>query len=441
MNNIFEGKNKTAFVDVNILSMLNGEILKNQTVLISGETIESIGRDKSINIPVDAFIIDGKGKYLIPGLIDMHVHLGDNEDDLLLFLVNGVTTIRNMWGYENFRLRNWLFGTRVFNHLKLRNDVKKNLVPGPTIFTAGPLVEGETPFFPRFMVKKVTSAQSAEEIVSFQAGQGYDLIKFYSTLSEDVFASLARAAEKNNISIAGHVPDTVGIRNVIDAKVTSIEHLLGFFNPYKPTLTISENEISEIARLSAENNVYHCPTLIASERICNIDRMKEYENEPEMEYVPLRVKKGMKFLLKASSDIFRKKHLKPNHEYLPFLFRIVRELKEHGAGIVLGTDKATPYVVAGFSLHRELSLLIEAGLTPFEAIKTATYNAAKCLKREKTSGTIDAGKCADLVLVEQNPLTNIEIIKNHCGVMTRGRWLSRGKCNQILNDLKQKNKG
>jgi imidazolonepropionase-like amidohydrolase len=216
---------------------------------------------------------------------------------------------------------------------------------------------------------------------------------------------------------------------------------LGFFNPYKPTLTISENEISEIARLSAENNVYHCPTLIASERICNIDRMKEYENEPEMEYVPLRVKKGMKFLLKASSDIFRKKHLKPNHEYLPFLFRIVRELKEHGAGIVLGTDKATPYVVAGFSLHRELSLLIEAGLTPFEAIKTATYNAAKCLKREKTSGTIDAGKCADLVLVEQNPLTNIEIIKNHCGVMTRGRWLSRGKCNQILNDLKQKNKG
>jgi imidazolonepropionase-like amidohydrolase len=436
----FEGNNKTAFVDVNILSMLNGEILKNQTVLISGETIESIGSDKSINIPEDAFIIDGKGKYLIPGLIDMHVHLGDNEEDLLLFLVNGVTTIRNMWGYENFRLRNWLFGTRVFNHLKLRNAVKNNLVIGPTIFTAGPLIEGETPFFPQFMVKKITSTQGAKEIVSLQAKQGYDLIKFYSTVSEDVFASLASAAGKNNISIAGHIPDTVGIRKVINAKVTSIEHLLGFFNPYKPTLAISENEISEIAHLSAENNVYHCPTLIASERICNIDRLKEYENEPEMIYLPKRVKKGMKFLLKASSNVFRKKHLKPNHEYLPFLFRIVRELKKRGAGMVLGTDKATPYVVAGFSLHRELALIIEAGLTPFEAIKAATYNAAKCLKRETTLGTIDTGKCADLVLVDQNPLNNIETIKNHCGVMTKGRWLSREKCNQILVDLNQKNK-
>ena len=425
----FETQTKTAILNVNVLTMLNNEILENQTVLISGETIEFIGAEGKTNIPKDALIIDGKGKYLMPGLIDMHVHLGDNEDDLLLFLVNGVTTIRNMWGYEHFQPLNWLFGTRVFNHLKLRDEVKNNRILGPTIFTAGPLIEGETPFFPGFMVKKVTSAQDAEKTVLHQAKQGYDLIKFYSTVSEDVFTSLARCARENNISIAGHIPDKVGIRNVINSKVTSIEHLLGFFNPYKPELAVNENEIPELAQLSAQNNVYHCPTLIANERICNISKMQEYENEPEME-----------FLLKTSSNIFKKKQLKPNHEYLPFLFGVIQELKKQGAGIIAGTDKATPYVAAGFSLHRELKLLNTSGLTPFETIQAATINAAKCLKKETKLGTIESGKCADLILVEQNPLKNLETIKNHCGVMTKGRWLSREKCNQILRELKQKNK-
>lgn len=435
-----EVKNKTAILNVNVITMLNNEILINQTVLISEETIEFIGNEKNINIPEDTFIIDGKDKYLIPGLIDMHVHLGENEDDLLLYLVNGVTTIRNMWGYEQFNLLNWIFGTRVFNHLKLRDEVNNNHIIGPRIFTARPLIEGETPFFPSFMVKKVISPQSAEKIVLHQSNQGYDLIKFSSTISENVFTSLVLSARKNNISIAGHVPDKVGMRNVIKAKVTSVEHLLGFFNPYNPELAINEKEISEIAQLSAQNNVFHCPTLIASERICNINKREEYENEPEMDYLPKRVKKGMKFLLKTSSNLFKKKQLKPNHEYLPFLFGIVQELKKHDTGIILGTDKGTPYVVAGFSLHRELKLLNVAGLTPFEAIKTATFNAAKCLKRETTLGTIEVGKCADLLLVEQNPLKNLETIKNHCGVMTKGRWLSREKCNQILNELKEKNK-
>lgn len=435
----FEEHNKTAIINVNVITMLNNEILKNQTVLISGETIEFIGNENEIIMPKETFIIDGKDKYLMPGLIDMHVHLGDNADDLLLFLVNGVTSIRNMWGYEQFKILNWVFGTRVFNHLKLRDEVKTNHIIGPTIFTAGPLIEGETPFFPSFMIKKVTSVQAAEKIVLHQVNQGYDLIKFYSTISENVFMSLTRSAIENNISIAGHVPDKVGIRNAIKAKVTSIEHLLGFFNPYNPELAVNEKEISEIAYLSAQNNVYHCPTLIASVRICNISKLVEYENEPEMDYLPKRVKKSMKFLLRTSSNLFIKKQLKPNHEYLPFLFKVVQELKKHDVGIILGTDKGTPYVVAGFSLHRELKLLNTAGLTPFESIKTATINAAKSLKRENKLGTIEVGKCADLILVEQNPLKNIDTIKNHCGVMTKGRWLSRQKCNEILMELKKRN--
>jgi len=430
----------SAFINVNIVTMLNNTILGNQTMLVKDGTIEAIGDSTQVKIPEGAFIIDGKDKYLMPSLIDMHIHLGDNEDDLLLFLVNGVTTIRNMWGYENFRLRNWLFGTRVFNHLDLRDKIKNGLMLGPTIISAGPMIEGETPFFPKFMVKSVKSTKIAEEVVRNQADKGYDVIKFYSTLSEDVFSTLVHTAKKNNIAISGHVPDKVGIRNVVNAKVTSIEHLFGFFNPYNPELAAKEYEISEIAKISAENNVYHCPTLIASERICNIEAMEQYKTEPELEYLPKRVKRGMEFLLKTSSKIFKEKDLKPNHEYMPFLFKTIQELKRQGVGILLGTDKGTPYVVAGFSLHRELQLLNMAGLTPFEAIQAGTINAAKCLRKEAEIGTLEVGKRADLLLVEQNPLNNLDTIKHHNGVMIRGKWLSREKCNQILNELKNKYK-
>lgn len=440
MNITGEKSPKTAFVNVNIVTMLNNTVLANQTVLVADGIIDFIGDSEQVNIPEDTSVIDGKDKYLMPALIDMHVHLGDNEDDLLLFLVNGITTIRNMWGYENFRLRNWLFGTRVFNHLDLRDKINNGFVLGPSILSAGPMIEGEIPFFPKFMVKSIKSIKVAEKVVQDQVDKGYDLIKLYSTVSEDVFSTLVCTAQKNNIPISGHVPDKVGIKNVINAKVTSIEHLLGFFNPYNPELAVKENEISEIAQQSAENNVSHCPTLIASERICNIEALEKYKSEPEMEYLPKRVKRGMEFLLKTSSSLFKKKNLKPNHEYIPFLFKVIQELKRQGTGILLGTDKGTPYVVAGFSLHRELQLLKMAGLTPFEAIQAGTVNAAKCLRKEAEIGTIEVGKRADLLLVEQNPLNNLDTIKHHCGVMIRGKWLSRDKCNQILKELKYKNK-
>jgi hypothetical protein len=430
---------KTAFVNANVVTMRDDKILINQTVLVSDGKIESIRDSNQTHLSEDAFVIDGKGKYLMPSLIDMHVHLGDNEDDLLLFLVNGVTTIRNMWGYENFKLRNWLFGTRVFNHLALRDKIDSGLVLGPSIVTAGPMIEGEKPFFPGFMVKSIKSVKDAEEVVRSQAEKGYDLIKFYSTLSEEVFDALVRTAVNKNICIAGHVPDRVGIRNVVRSKVTSVEHLLGFFNPYNPECATGEDEIPEIARLSAENNVYHCPTLIASERICNIGALEQYQNEPEMEYLPGRVKKGMKFLLNASDGLFKKKKLKPNHEYLPFLFKVIRELKKQNAGILLGTDKGTPFVVAGFSVHRELRLLNDAGLTPYEALRTGTVNAAKCLRKESEIGTIEVGKRADVLLVEQNPFDNLETISRHSGVMVRGKWMSRDECDTILSNLKRKN--
>jgi len=428
---------KIAIVNVNVITMKNSKVISNQTVLVNKGLIEQINGNN--NIPDGYFSIDGKDKYLLPSLIDMHVHLGDNIDDLMLYLVNGVTTIRNMWGYENFDFRNWLLGTRVFHHLRLKKQIEKGEVIGPQIITAGSMNEGEKSFFPKFMVNVIKSKEQVENMVKRHADNGYDLIKFYSTISKDVFDAIVFHAKKRRIPIGGHVPDSVGLEYVVNAQVNSVEHLFGFFNPYNPELALKESEIPKIADLSAEKNVFHCPTLIASERIGNVEKRKDYENEKEMAYLPNRVKKGMRFLQNASNNLFKKKNLKANHEYIPYLFKIIQQFKKSGVKILLGTDKATPYVVSGFSVHRELKLLCDAGLSPFEAIQTGTITAAQCLNQSNEIGTVEVGKRADLLLTEDNPFIDLDTLRKHCGVIVNGRWISRDECGRVLNLLKKKN--
>lgn len=428
----------TAFVRVNVVSMRGPSVEPDRTVLVRNGLIESIEEAARSIPPRDALVIDGRGMYLMPGLIDMHFHLGDNPDDLSLLLVNGVTSIRNMWGIEGFQLRRWALGTRVFRHLELRDGIRDGLLSGPAIYSAGPIIEGNRPFFPAFMVRKVADERDALEAVRSQSERGYDLIKFYQTVRPSPFAALVRAAKAASLPIAGHVPDSVGLLDTIRAGVTSIEHLFGFFNPYDPELALRKTAWSEAAGLCAEGGVFNCPTLIASERLCNLPEAERYESEPEMAYLPRRVKRGMRFLAGVSRDLLRRKGLKPNHEYLPDLFEAVRELKRRGAGILLGTDKAVPYVVAGFSLHREMHLLRDAGLTPYEVLRAGTADAARCLGREEEVGTVEAGKRADLILLDRNPLEEPETIRCHRGVMARGRFLDRDACRRMLEGIRRR---
>lgn len=420
------------FVDVNLVTMRDPAVLARQTVVVADGLIQEIGDAAGVALPAGSQPIDGAGRYLMPGLVDMHVHLGESMDDLPLYLANGVTTIRNMWGIEGFGLARWLMGTRVFDHLQLRDRIRDGAVLGPRVVTAGPLIEGDRSFFPRFLVVRSGSAHAAEQIVRRQAEQGFDLVKFYSSLSSDAFDGLVRAARERNLPCAGHLPDPVGIRNAVRAHVTSLEHLLGFFNPYDPGLAIHPSEVGEVARLSADHGVFHCPTLVASERLADAGQRERYEHEEAMRYVSGRVVRGMRMLQDASRKHFAKRGAAPNHTYLDFLYRVVDELKRAGARILLGTDKGTPYVVAGFSVHRELEHLARAGLSPYEALTTATVNAAACLRLTDEIGTVETGKRADLLLVDGNPLADLRTVERPHGVMVRGRWLDRAACDRML---------
>lgn len=426
--------------NVNILTMTDSKVSRNQSILIRDGIIEAIGSSSPL-LEDNATLIDGSGKYVMPGLINMHTHLGDNQDDLMLYLVNGVTTIRNMWGYEGIRFTNWLFGTRVFNHLKLKKEVEKGIVEGPNIYTAGPMLDGNPPIFPKYMyLHALKDKKQVQEIIKKQANQGYDFIKIYHALSKQNFDDVIEIARDYDIPVAGHVPDSVGIRHVLESKVQSIEHLYGFINPYRPELNIKKEDIKKIAFLAATNHVWNCPTLIANERLANYDRQQEFEDEEQMQYLSNNNKKAMRILLKASERLYSKRGVQGNHKYMEDFYYIIEQLKNEGAGIILGTDKAVSYVVAGFSEHIEMRLLRQAGLSNYEVIQAATINAAKCLKKEKEIGTIEKGKKADLILMQDNPLKDLQAIQRHLGVVKAGRYYSREMCDSILERIKKSHK-
>ena len=430
-------ENNLIINNINVLSMVDSAIFKNKTIVIKAGLITSIDEDRD-NSSNCFNIIDGRDKYVMPGLINMHTHLGDNKNDLLLYLTNGITTIRNMWGYEGFRFGHWLFGTRVFNHLQLKKQIDEGNIVGPSIYTAGPILDGDPPFSPKFMyLHAIKEKKQIEKIIKEQVNKGYDFIKIYSNLSKKNFDNIIEIARYYGIPVAGHVPDSVGIKHVLESKVQSIEHLYGFINPYYPELNVKKEDIKELAHLAAEKNVWNCPTMIANERLANINRQQDFENEHQMEYISEKNKKAMRFLLKESNKLFVKKGVKANHTYMENLCNVIQQLQNEGAGILLGTDKATPYVVAGFSEHLEMKLLSNAGLSNYEVIKTATINAARCLKKENEIGTIEKGKKADLIIMSDNPFHNLDTIYNHRGVIKSGVFYSREKCDEILKGIKK----
>lgn len=424
--------------NINILDVVNGKIIPNQAILISDGIIQEIG-NSFYHAEDTATILDGNGKYAMPGIINMHVHLGDNRDDLLLYLLNGVTTIRNMWGYGNFRIGHYLFGTRVFNHLKLKEQVEKGRLAGPDIYSSGPLLDGKKPFFPKFMyLHALKDKAQVEKVIASQVQKGYDFIKIYSKLSKQNFDDIINTAKQYDIPVAGHVPDAVELNYAITSRMHTMEHLYGFVSPYAPEKNLSDEMIKKAAALAAENHVWICPTLIANERLANINKQSEYENEEQMDYISRKNKKAMRFLIKESYKVFEKAGNTDQEAYMDHLFFIVDQLREAGVKMLLGTDKAVPYVVAGFSEYKEMQLLSQTGLSNAEIIRIATINAAKCLGIDANVGTVETGKKANLILIDKNPLENLQTLSRHAGVIKSGVYYSRKACDGMLLKIKRR---
>ena len=417
----------TVFVGVHVIPMDSERILKDQIVIIRDGIISEMGTEDEVQIPDSCQIVMAFGKYLMPGLSDMHVHI-TNEKDLILFLAQGVTTVQNMWGYTGF-LR--LLGFP--NALSLKEKVNQRKLLGPWIITSGPVLEGIEKTHP-FMFRIRTAKQGAREVVK-QKKKGYDFIKVYDHLQPETYHGIMTAAQQTGLPVKGHVPFQVGLDTVLVFGQKSIEHLTGYIDPDEARFRILESQINDYARKTREANVWNCPTVTVWQKIVSPDHIEMLYKHPGMRYLS-----GMqRFFLKRSINAMRGNRTYTGDDYPSRMatigYKMIKALHEEGAGLLLGTDAGNPFVFPGWSVHEELQHLVNAGLTPFEAIQTGTINAAKSLNMSDQFGTVAVGKQADLILLEENPLEDVSRIKDPFAVMVNGTFLTRIRIDEMLKSL------
>lgn len=387
--------NTIVFQNVNLITMTDNKVLDNYSVVIKDGLIAEMGKFQTLSIPEEAQIIDGEGKYLMPGLVDMHVHLWRYYGEETLYLANGVTSVRNMWGFQDI--------------LRLRQFNNRRLV-GVRIFTTGPIMDGPNPIWKDSVV--LETPEEARKAVNSVQSQGYDAIKVYELLTVDVYEEIMKTADEIGIGVVGHVPRQVGLMKALELGQDSIEHLSGY----------SLENIEYEAEMTVANNVWNTPTLVI------LHRLKE---EHEIE--------GLEYIKPETIKTWR--NMKQNGNYVLELEkrqRIVRMIHQKGGKLLAGTDANNPFVVPGFSLHSELEYFVGAGLIPFEALKTATYNPAEFLGQLDKLGTVEVGKEADLILLFKNPLEDIKNTRTIVGTMSRGVWLTIESLQGELEKLKDR---
>jgi hypothetical protein len=430
---------------VTVIDATGAPARPNTNVVIANGRIAAIG--ERVRIPEDAQIVDATGKFLIPGLWDMHVHWGDT-DYLPLFLANGVTGIRIMWGSPiNYE---W------------RSQSASGQLLAPHLVIASPLIDGPKPFWPGSI--SVSTEAQAREAVDQAKQRGADFVKVHSFLPREEYFAIADESKKQDIAFAGHVPIAVSAEEASDAGQKSFEHLLGIL----PACSTRSEELADAARadladdLAAKrpafwgartkasrqlmldtyssekaaalfatlkkNGTWQCPTLTLLRTTAFADDPASFTNDPRLKYMPPRMKADWNppgIAQDYGDPAFAGKEFKKDLE-------VVGAMQKAGVGILAGTDTSNPYCMPGFSLHDELGLLVKAGLTPMEALQAATLNPARFLGTEKDFGTIEAGKVADLVLLDANPLDDIANTKKIVSVIYGGKLFSRAEIDRML---------
>jgi imidazolonepropionase-like amidohydrolase len=435
-----------AFTHVNVIDATGAPVQADMTVIVQGKQILQVGKSGETAVPKTARVVDGREKYLIPGLWDMHVHqifgewLPENEKIIpLLFVTNGVTGVRDMGG-DLEPLKKW------------RARIAEGKLLGPRMIIAGPMLDGLIPQFPSSA--PVKDAADGRRIVDELKKDGVDFIKIQSLIPRDGYFAAATEARKAGIVFAGHVPDKVRATEASNAGQKSIEHLTGVFEgcstvedelmaaPRGPgrgrfLSTYDPERAKALITLFVKNQTWQVPTLFWERGEWLIEQTNSGP-DPLAKYAPAAWKeRTWPMFTRDISKSWSTDPVADREKFVQAELKMVGEMKRAGVPILAGTDTAAGVrVYPGFSLHDELGLLVQAGLTPMEALQAATLNAGKFLGLADT-GTIEKGKRADLVLLDASPLEDIGNTRKIQGVVLGGRYFSRADLDRLLHEVEE----
>ena len=436
-----------AFVDVAVIPMDRQRVIEGQTVIVRDGRIASIEPSARARVPSDALRVDGRGKYLMPGLAEMHAHIPGVQapeqvirDIFTLYVANGVTTIRGMLGAPN--------------QLTLRARTASGEVLGPTIFVGAPSLNGNTAADPATAARLVREHKAA----------GYDFLKLHPGIPRTSYDSIVAAARAVGITFAGHISEGVGLEHTLASRQSTIDHLDGYLEASIPEVVrarvtaddasladmVNAVDASRFAVLAADTRkagTWNVPTAFLWESFFSPESPEDMAKRTEMKYAPPQWVSGWSNQKRNRMQQDQQSGVSPEiaSRYLSLRRILLKTLADSGARLLMGTDSPQMFNVPGFALHHEIELMQEAGLTPYQVLESGTRNvaeyAASDLKLDGKFGTVTVGNRADLLLLDANPLTDVRNVARRAGVMVRGRWLPAAELDRMLAEMAARNSG
>jgi imidazolonepropionase-like amidohydrolase len=416
----------TAFVNVNVIPMDRETVLAGHTVVIRAGRIEDVGPVATVKVPEGATRIDGKGRYLMPALAEMHAHVpGGNAPDaqvervLFLYAANGIGTIRGMLGHPR--------------HVDLRQRIARGDLWAPQLYTSGPSFNGNT----------ATSVEVATRMVREQKVAGYDFLKIHPGVPRPVMDAIAATAREVGIRFAGHVPADVGLLHALDLKQLTIDHLDGYVEAlaregapdsqwFGVNLmdALDESRVPRLVQATKAAGTWMVPTEVLLENSTSDEDPEVMARRPEMKYAdPKPLAQWIATKKKMMADVPSGNRAR----FVQLRRRLIKALHDAGVPFLLGSDAPQMWNVPGFSIHRELATLVASGLTPYQALVTGTRSVSTFFGAPGGGGgVIAAGRTANLLLLDGNPLADIHNSSSIAGVMLSGRWMARSEIDKRL---------
>ena len=427
-----------AFVDVNVLPMDDERVVAGQTVLVADGRIVQVGAAADVMVPDDVTVIDGSGRYLMPGVAEMHGHYPNpdaqefTEAVMHLYVANGVTLVRGMQGGAS--------------HLPLRDAIEAREIVGPRLLVCAPAISGNN----------VTQPEDARRLVREAAAAGFDHIKVFEGLTPEVFSAIAETAAEVGLTFSGHVSNLVGLYSALEQGQSTIDHLdnyieamiddpevvaeLGLLELPSVMSQVDEAKLGDVIAATVEAGAGVVPTEALWETFLGGRSGADFLAEmPETRYwvresIPGVASGVNRWAQQTDGRSAALPSPDAGRPVIELRRRLIKELYDAGVPVLLGTDSPQVFSVPGFSIHREMQVMVESGLTPYQVLHAGTAAVADFLGAEDF-GRIAEGQRADLVLLNANPLDDIGHFADSAGVMVNGVWLSRSDIDERLDAI------